>query len=139
MTLLSFNEAGEQEHLDAVLALLNAGTNQATRRAYDLDELAERAKRPKQYTEVTVFEAITDNARGDGETGVRRFVVLTRAVALNAQNAREMRRLDRAALDGRTVTVAGRTSTPLRKAVQDDPIGPDDGWFSGLSEWIYAI
>lgn len=139
MTVLPFEQLGEQEHLDAALALLNAGTNPATRRAFDVDELDEMRKKPLQYTEVTVFEATPGSSRSDGETGVRRFVVLTRAVALNAQNAREMRRLDRVALDGKTVTVAGRTSTPLRKAVQDDPIGPDDGWFSGLSEWVYAI
>ena len=36
------------------------------------------------------------------------------------------------------LVVGGRETTTITRSASDDPIGPDDGWFSGTSEFTYS-
>lgn len=101
---------------------------------YDLDEIP--ATLPAYYNEVTVTRRFGGLERAS-MPGATPYRVTVRAVAKTVSNAREMRR--RAGLiEGARVTADGLTSTPLRfESAQ--PIGPDDGWHSGLTSYTFAI
>lgn len=62
----------------------------------------------------------------------------TRPVAKTIGNGREMARRVELALSKTRVTVAGKTSTPIRLDSADD-IGPDDGMYSGLTTWTFVL
>lgn len=125
----------EKEHLAAVLALMG-GSAQG---AYSLGDLDKLTTLPLSYNEVHVMERVPSGPRRTSlpsQTGQWR--ILVRSVAqgtLGFANAQEMRRrallLHEAAL-----TVAGQTFY-VERPVSDDPIAPDDGWWSGTSEFTY--
>lgn len=132
--------SSEKEHLTAVLALMG-GT---ARGAYSLDDLAKYKTTnggvlPSSYNEVMVMERFPDGpSRGSEPSETGQWRILTRAVAQNYSNAQEMRR--RAGeLRGKSATVGGQPTTEIERLATDDPIAPDDGWFSGASEFGYAL
>jgi hypothetical protein len=57
-------------------------------------------------------------------------------VAKKYGNAQEMRKRADAALQEAKVTVGGEDFF-IERSVSDDPIGEDDGWWSGVSEFAY--
>lgn len=122
----------EKEHLAAVVAFLGG----SARGAYSLGDLKKLATLPTSYNEVMVMERIGD---GPGRRGslseVQQWRVLIRSVAQVYANAQEMR-ARASALHGATLTVGVETFHPRRSAT-DDPIGPDDGWWSGTSEFVH--
>ena len=126
----------EEAHGAAVVAALRAQGSAA----YDLGELAKLPVKPAHYNEVHITERYplgTDD-RYDGTTETRYWRALIRSVGQQYVNAQRER--DKAsALVGSYLTVSGRTSTQLDLGASTDPIAPDDGWFSGVIELIYAI
>lgn len=123
----------EQAHLDAVKALLTA----ANAKPYTLAELDALASLPTSYNEVTVSQKVGSGPRRAGAPSqVTQWRVVVRSVADIYGNAQEMRRRAALALDEAKVTVAGETYF-IERAVSDDPIAEDDGWWSGTSEFGY--
>lgn len=128
----------EKTHLAAVVAAINAQNGNAL----TLGDLAKMTSTslPSSYNEVIVMERLPDGPRRSSEPSeVRQWRVFTRAVAQSYPNAQEMRRRAAAGLLGKSLTVAGQPTTELERTASDDPIAPDDGWFSGPSEFGYAL
>lgn len=134
----------ELEHRAAVIALLTS----ADARPLTLDEAADLAKDedpdgarlPTSYTEVYVTERqhVGYKRAGNG-VNARGWRVQIRAVATLEENAITMRTRACRALEDKTVIVGGVESTPMQRGATDDPIGPDNDWFSGLSELTYYL
>jgi hypothetical protein len=124
----------EEQHAAAVIARLNAG-NAA---AYDLDDLKALPAQPSIYTEVTVERRFGGDSSLGGTIARAGWRITTRTVAKTVSNAREMRNRARTQLVSARLTVDGKTTTPIRFE-SEDPIGDDDGWYSGLTTWTYAI
>lgn len=125
----------EEQHATAVLAALN-GALAASMPAYDYDDVP--ATRPANYVEVTVSRRAGAPNRAPGSTGRSGWRITTRPVSTTVSNAREMRKRCVSALLYVRLTVDGDISSPIQFETED-PIGPDDGWYSGLSVWTYAL
>lgn len=124
----------EEQHALAVIAALNA----ANAAAYDIDDLKGMTTLPAQYTEVTISRRFGAPNRNNGSTGRSGWRVTARTVAKTVSNAREMRKRARAGLEFARLTVDGAQSTPVQFE-SEDPIGDDDGLYSGLTTYVYAI
>jgi hypothetical protein len=126
--------AAEEE--TAVLALLTAGgctpLTAAEREAH-----AKAGTLPSRYTEVFISERAVPATRVGGIES-RSWRVQTRAVAQIKANAETERAKARDALEEQFFTVGTVESSAITRGATDDPIAPDDGWFSGLSEWVYT-
>lgn len=121
---------------DAVMALLTAaGAHPLTASQRATAQAA--GTLPQFYTEVSVTERISEYRRVGG-LGCRGWRVQTRAVAKLEDNAENERAKTAAALEEKFFTVGGVESSAVTRGATDDPIAPDDGWFSGLSEWTYT-
>lgn len=122
----------EKEHLAAVLALMGG----AAQGAYSLGDLKKLATLPASYNEVHVMERLPSGPRRTSlPAQSQQWRILVRAVAQSFTNAQEMRR--RASLlHEATLTVSAETFY-VERSVSDDPIAPDDGWWSATSEFIY--
>ena len=124
--------SSEKAHLAAVVAFLeSAGASPMTSQ-----EIDEARSLPAYYTEVHVMRRSPQGPRRNGSVSdLTQWRILTRAVAERYGNAQEMR--SRAfALHGATLTVDGIDYYP-ESSVSDNPIAPDDGWWSGASEFTY--
>ena len=120
----------EEANAQAVVAALSA----LSAEPLELDDVP--TPPPAFYTEVTVTRRFGGVVRGETPSTTL-YRITTRAVAQTVTNAREMRR--RAALiEGTSIAVGGVHSTPIQFET-DEPIGPDSGWYSGLTSWTYAI
>lgn len=123
--------ATEEQHAAAVVAALNS----AGAHAYDYDDVP--ASPPDFYTQVAVSRRFGGTRRGSGEPVGQFYRILERAVANTVSNARNLRaKTD--ALEGTVLTIGGQTTTPI-EFESAQPIGPDDGWFSGARTWTYAL
>lgn len=121
----------EQAHSDAVVALLTT----LGALPYDLGDIP--ATPPERYTEVTVTRRFGGEQRFSGLRDGQLFRITARQVAKVYQNAQNLRAKS-AAIEGVTLTVGGQTTTPI-EFESADPIGTDDGWYSGLETWTYAL
>lgn len=124
----------EEPNAVAVLAALNAGSALA----YESDDLKAMTDLPPNYNEVTVERRYGGQSRATGTTTRRGWRITARAVGITISNAREMRKRAATQLEGARVTVDGKTSTPIQFE-SADPIGEDDGRWSGLTTYTYAI
>lgn len=124
----------EKEHLAAVLALMG-GSAQGAYSLGDLDKLKASAL-PTSYNEVHVMERLGSGPRRTSlPSGSQQWRILVRSVGKSFHNAQEMRR--RASLlHEAPLTVAGQTYY-VERSLSDDPIAPDDTWWSGTSEFTY--
>jgi len=104
---------------------------------YDYDDLAAASPKPENYTEVTVTRRYGGVQRGSGVRDGRLYRATARQVAKTVSNARNLRAKS-AGLEGVSLTVGSETTTPLEFETAQ-PIGPDDGWFSGLETWTFAL
>lgn len=121
----------EAEALAAVLALLNTGGTIA----YTIGDLQKMGTAvPQEYVEVGLSRMFGGQALNDGRTATTGYRITTRAVALKEPNAREMARRATTRLEGSRVG----DSTPVAFE-SADTIGPDDGWFSGLTLWTFVL
>lgn len=123
-----------QENATAVLAALNASLTPKV--AYDYDEVP--AERPDNYVEISVSRRFGGEPRLTGRKGSTGWRVTTRAVSRYVSDARLMQEKCRTALEYVRLTVGGETTTPI-DFESEDPVGPDDGWFSGLITWTYVL
>lgn len=123
----------EESQLAAVVTKLRDGGSNA----YSLAGLKGLASLPSYYTEVHVSKITTERTRGD-TPDVRLWRVTTRAVALNYVNAQREREKAASALEGQFLTVDGSTTTRIQYDQSDDPIGPDEDRYSGISMYRYA-
>lgn len=121
----------------AVLALMGG----ADKKAYSLHGLelhkgAHDGALPSSYNEVHVMQRLGD---GPGRTSlpsaISQWRILVRAVAQDYEDAQEMRRRGQLLHESRLVV----SEEPffILRSLTDDPIGPDDGWWSGTSEFTY--
>lgn len=124
--------ADEAAHLAAVVVLLEA----AGAEPMTLQQIKDASPLPPYYTEVTVSQRLGSGPRRAtaGATSTQ-WRILARAVAKRYANAQEMRRRA-AALHEAKLTVDGE-AFHVERSISDDPIAPDDGWWSGVSEFGY--
>lgn len=117
-----------------VLAAVRAVLASAQAKPHTVADLTELDEAPAYYNEVSVYQILSGGPRRDDEPSERtQWRIVTRAVGKDYVNAQLMR--SRAAvLNGAALTVDGETFHAER-SLSDDPIGPDDGWWSGTSEF----
>lgn len=121
--------------MDAVIEAINATAGAA----YSLAQLSGMTTKPTSYNEVLVAQKYPDSPRRTGSaSGTTQWRILTRAVADRYTNAQEMRRRAALALEDSKLTIDGQTVF-VERALSDDPIGADDSWWSGVSEWSVAV
>jgi hypothetical protein len=126
----------EALHLAAVLAVMNAGLPAAVR-AYASDKVP--AIPPNEYVAVDVLRRAGSPLRATGTPSVGGWRILARFVSATSKtNARKTRQTVTQAVEGVRFTVAGKTTTPTEFETSDD-VAPDDGWWSGLTAWTYAL
>lgn len=126
----------ETAHAAAVLAALNAALPASTV-AYDIDDVP--TPRPSRYVEVTVSRRAGGNLRSAGSTSTAGWRVTTRTVdQFSVSNARKSAATVRGALEFARLVVGGKQSSPVQFETSD-PIESDEGWFSGLTAWTYAL
>lgn len=123
--------ASEEQHAEAVKAALTA----LSAVPKDYDEL-DPAALPAYYNEVTVERRFGGTLRGSNESPTEAYRITARSVAKTVSNAREMRRRAMQ-LEGTVLTIDGAETTPV-EFESADPIGPDDGWYSGLLTLTYT-
>lgn len=121
----------------AVVARLNTGPA-GSAKAYTVAELDELAVLPDLYTEVHVTERVSEVGRFGGPSDASAWRIFLRFVARDEENAQTMRHRAGANLVDASLVVEGRETTVITRSAADDPIAPDDGWFSGTSEFIYS-
>lgn len=127
--------ADERLHATAVVARLNAVLPAAVR-AYDIDDVP--AEKPSKYVEVTVSRRFGGVLR-TAATSTGGWRVTTRVVdQTSISNARLTANTVRTALEFYRLSVGGKTSTPTQFETAE-VIGPDDGWWSGLTAWTYTL
>lgn len=126
----------EDQHAAAIITALTA----ANAAPYDLDDAKKltTAQIFPGYTEVTVSPRSGAPNRSTGSTGRRGWRITTRQIGGTVSNAREMRKRTHAALEFARLTVGGDKTSPIQFEGAE-PIGDDDGWYSGLTTWTYAI
>lgn len=131
---MSSDDALDQR--DALIATLNAAHPDAN--PLTPDELEEQKEQlPAHYTEVYVTERISEIARYGGRDGARSWRAQFRAVGQYEHNAQRVRQWIRDTFEDKSIEVGGVPTTAFVRGATDDPIRPDDGWFSGLSEFTY--
>jgi hypothetical protein len=126
----------EEANATAVIATLNAALPTSVR-AYDLDELP--ATRPDNYVEVTVSRRFGGQQRNTAQATTQGWRITTRSVSsVSVFNARKNAETVRAALEFARLSVGGSTTTPVQFETAET-VGDDDGWWSGLTTWTYAL
>jgi len=127
----------EQLHAAAIITRLNA-ILPASVRAYDSDDVPD--VKPAAYVEVLVSRRFgAAPARGTASTTRAGWRVAARVVdQTSVPNARRTANFVRTALEFYRLSVGGKTSTPVQFETAE-AIGPDDGWWSGLTAYTYAI
>jgi len=123
--------ATEKEHQAAVEALLTSLG------AVPLALGAVPSTPPDWYTEVGVVRRYGGEQRMSGLRDGQLYRITARQVAKMLPNAQNLRAKS-AGLEGAVLTIAGQTSTPI-EFESADPIAEDDGYYSGLETWTYAL
>lgn len=125
------------QHYDAILSTLNA-TLASARKAYRIGDPAIITDAADSYTEVSLWRRPGGLARLDAVLDSDLMRVKTRYVAKSANNAGVQHSKTRAAIEYASLSIGGSTTTPIQFETED-PIVPDDGWFSGWTDWTYAL
>ena len=125
----------EKEHLAAVIALMG-GSAQGAYSLGGLDDEKAVGALPASYNEVHVMERLANGPRRTARPSqTQQWRILVRSVAQGFANAQEMRR--RASLLHEAKLTVSSQTYYVERCVSDDPIAPDDGWWSGTSEFTY--
>lgn len=128
--------ADEAVHATAVLAAINASLPSSVR-AYTPDLVPD--PRPDEYVEVTVSRRAGPGVRANGRTKLGGWRVTARTVSrvsvANAQRSDEKVRLG---LEFQRLSIGGKATTPVAFETED-LIGDDQGEWSGLTSWTYAL
>lgn len=123
--------ATEAEHSAAVIAFLD------TLKAHPQSFGTALVNLPDSFTQVGVARRFGGQQRGSGVREGQLFRIVLRQVAKDFDNA-ETLRAKSAGLENAVLTVGGDTTTPI-EFESADPIGEDDGRYSGDETWIYRI
>lgn len=123
------------QHAVAVLAVINAPLPAAIR-AYETDHIPDPL--PDQYVEVILTRVFGGEPMLDGSIASSGWLIFTRFVAKSITNAGRLQDRVGGELEGRILTIAGRASTPVTFETEE-PIAPDNGWYSGSAQWAYTI
>lgn len=103
----------------------------------DLDEVKAMRQPPVQYLELTVERRVGGVQRISSAIGSTAWRITSRAVGRTVAGAREVRRRS-ADIERSVITItSGLTTTPVDLESQD-PIGPDEGWWSGLTTYTFT-
>lgn len=125
-------------HWDAIKALLTASP--LGDHAYDFGKVpgadGNSGTLPTTYVLLTVERRYA--APNNGRSAVTGWRVSCRFVGTTSPNARAVGNWVTAALNEARVTVGGVQSTPITHE-STNSVEPDDGMYSGLSQWIYAL
>lgn len=124
---------------DVIIAYLNEGPPAEKAHAYSRGQLGRLDKRPTMYNEVLLMEKLSGVRLAGGRMTAGAWRLLTRAVAESEDNAEEMRRRAAVRLEEHILTVGGIESTALCRAVSDNPISEQNGWWSGPTEWSFYL
>lgn len=133
--------ASEAAHAAAVLAVINAALPGDTN-AYTADEVPS-SPRPANYVEVSIMRRANGTQRhGSGSTAAG-WRILTREVSQTAvSNAQTVAEFVRVSLERKRISVTKnaetKTSTPIQFET-GEPVGEDDGWWSGYQTWTYVL
>lgn len=126
--------ASEQDQVDAILAVLNAALSPKV--AYDVGDVP--LDRPAEYVEVFLtrrFGAVETIGGPKSSTGWR---VTVRAVSRSSvNNVRLMLNKCREALEDVRLSVGAEETTPI-EFENARTIAPDEGWFTGATNFTYA-
>lgn len=129
----------ERTHRDVIEALLTAtvGAN----RVYDYGTVpgsdGNAGTMPPIFVLLTIERRYVEPRRG-GRSGRSGWRVTCRYVGRTVDEARWAELKVTQALDEQRLSVGGFTSTPVTHE-STTAIAPDDGRFSGLGVWIYAL
>jgi hypothetical protein len=124
--------ATRQEHIDGILAALNADE----KIAYSADSLPDVL--PPYYVEVHLSRRFGGVQRFGGDYDGRLYRILVRAVARTLPNAYRMwDALDD--LEGTVLIIGSTASTLVEFETEDEQIRPDAGWYSGARTLTYAL
>jgi hypothetical protein len=123
-------------HYTAVLGALNA-VLPATHKAYRMGDPAIVTDNASAYTEVVISRRFGGIARADSTLDSDLIRAMTRAVAKSQADADNQATKNRAALEYASLSIGGVTTTPIQFETED-PVAPDDGWYSGATSWSYA-
>ena len=124
-------------HWDAIKALLTAtvGAN-----VYDFGKVpgadGNKGTLPTTYVLLTVERRYA--APNNGRSAVTGWRVSCRFVGTTSPNARDVGNWVTAALNEARLTIGGTQSTPITHE-STTAVESDDGRFSGLSNWTYAL
>lgn len=88
-------------------------------------------KLPDYYNEVTAVDMFGSATRLSTQRGTSGYRITVRSVARIESAALDMRARARAALEYAFLNVGSDKTTPVRFE-SADPVGEDDGWWSGL-------
>lgn len=129
----------EKLHATAVLDALNA-VLPAGKKAYDTDALDRLTALPDEYVEVVITRrAYGGSERLPAATTAGGWRVLTRSVSKRSiNNARDQHDAVHGALEFKRLTIGGKRTTRIQFETAE-PIGPDDGAWSGYQMWTYVL
>lgn len=125
----------EGDVLTAVVAAINAGLP-ASVRAYDHGKVP--SPRPNEFAAVSIVRRAGGSPRA-GRYSTDGWAVYVMAASLTSSpNARNALRKASEALENKTLTVGGVSSTPVRFDT-GRPVAPDDGWHTGVNTYHFTI
>lgn len=128
--------ATEQQIATALLAVVNAALP-ADKKCYELNEVP--SPRPADYVEMTLSRTFGGEFRACGGVGVTSYRVTFRGISqTTVKNVRNRLETCRSVLESAQVVVDSDSTTPIRFETED-PVAADDGWFSGLHSYTFAI
>lgn len=123
------------QHYTAILAALNVA---GSRKAYRMGDPAIVSEAADTYTEVIISRRFGGIARMDSTLDSTLHRATARYVSKSATNAGVQQSKARGSLEYAVLTIGGLSTTPVQFETED-PIGPDDGWFSGADDFTYAL
>lgn len=124
-----------QANATAILAAINAQFTST--HAYELDKIP--SPRPAEYVEVTLSRRFGGTLRLGGSMNVVGYRITVRAVSqATVANVRNSLEKCRSALEFKCLTVGGEKTTSIQFETED-PVAYDDGHFSGLLTFTYAL
>jgi hypothetical protein len=124
----------QRAHATAIRTALNASITPDL--AYDADDLP--AIRPNRYVEVYLARRFIP-ANRNGTSGITGWRLLARTVdKTSVDNAQLLQSKVNTALNEQSLVIGSGSTTPIQFE-SEEPIGPDDGWYSGSTAWTYVL
>lgn len=118
--------------VDAVLVVLNAAI--APSIAYPYDKVP--AERPVRYVEVSISRRFGGERRASAQKGRIGWRLTVRAIADRVSDALLLHDQAQEALEGLFLSINDK-ATPVEFETEE-PVGPDDRSFSGLTSYTYT-